>query len=157
MGKVSILKRKGTSPMFGIGLPELLIILVVALIVFGPKKLPDLARSLGKGMAEFKKATDDFKSTIDQDVKVDLDKEELFPPEKHPPYDIPPSAEGAPPEAQTNPLPLKAEIPSSPSDLEKSQAEGTDASGTTLAAAAPGQPALPQKEDPPPPPKKEPV
>ncbi len=41
--------------MFGIGLPELLIILIVVLIVFGPKKLPDLAKSLGKGMAEFKK------------------------------------------------------------------------------------------------------
>ncbi len=62
--------------MFGIGLPEIIIILVVALIVFGPKKLPDLARSLGKGMAEFKKATDDLKSTIDRDLKVDLDSEE---------------------------------------------------------------------------------
>jgi len=52
--------------MFGIGFPELLMILVVALLVIGPKKLPELAKSLGKGLAEFRKATDDLKDTIYQ-------------------------------------------------------------------------------------------
>ena len=47
--------------MFGIGMPELLLILALALIVLGPKKLPELARALGKGMAEFRKATDELK------------------------------------------------------------------------------------------------
>ncbi|MDT8396130.1 MAG: twin-arginine translocase TatA/TatE family subunit [bacterium] len=62
--------------MLGIGMQEIIIILVVALIVIGPKKLPDLARTLGKGLAEFKKAADDLQST----VRVDLerDKHEQF-------------------------------------------------------------------------------
>ena len=46
--------------MFGIGLPELLVILVVALIVLGPKRLPEVARTLGKGLAEFRRATSDI-------------------------------------------------------------------------------------------------
>ncbi|KIX12811.1 twin-arginine translocase TatA/TatE family subunit [Dethiosulfatarculus sandiegensis] len=50
--------------MFGIGLPELMIILVVALLVVGPKKLPDLAKSLGKGLSEFRRATDEIKSEL---------------------------------------------------------------------------------------------
>jgi TatA/E family protein of Tat protein translocase len=64
--------------MFGIGLPELVIILVVALIVFGPKKLPELARALGRGMSEFKKASEEIKDSLNlneelREVKRDLD------------------------------------------------------------------------------------
>jgi Tat protein translocase TatB subunit len=57
--------------MFGIGMQELLIILVIALIVVGPRKLPDLAKSLGRGFAEFKKTADDFQSTMMADVSRD--------------------------------------------------------------------------------------
>ena len=55
--------------MFGLGMPELLVILAVALIVIGPKKLPDIARALGKGMREFRKATNDIKQNIDLDPR----------------------------------------------------------------------------------------
>jgi len=55
--------------MFGLGMPEVLVIMAVALIVIGPKRLPDIARALGKGMREFRKATTDFKQNIDLDPK----------------------------------------------------------------------------------------
>jgi TatA/E family protein of Tat protein translocase len=51
--------------MFGIGPTELIVILIIALLVIGPKKLPELARSLGRGLAEFKRATSDFTEEID--------------------------------------------------------------------------------------------
>ncbi len=56
--------------MFGIGMPELILIMAIALIVIGPKKLPDLARSLGRAMGEFKKATGELKSSlgVDEDL-----------------------------------------------------------------------------------------
>jgi len=63
--------------MFGIGFPELIIIMVVALIIIGPSKLPDLARALGKGMAEFRKATQDIKESLDLDQEFEEAKEEL--------------------------------------------------------------------------------
>jgi len=56
--------------MFGIGMPEMLLILAIALIVIGPKKLPDLAKSLGKALREFKNATSELKESIDLDSDV---------------------------------------------------------------------------------------
>ncbi len=55
--------------MFGLGFPELLLIFVIALVVFGPKKLPDLGRSIGRAMAEFKKATDEFQESVRSEMK----------------------------------------------------------------------------------------
>jgi sec-independent protein translocase protein TatB len=55
--------------MFGIGFPELLLIMALALIVLGPKRLPDLARALGRGLSEFKKATDELKQTFDEEAR----------------------------------------------------------------------------------------
>ena len=58
--------------MFGtLGGPELFLILVVALIVFGPRKLPDIGKSVGKMMAEFRKASNDFKRTIEDEVEAE--------------------------------------------------------------------------------------
>ena len=58
--------------MFGsLGLPELMLIFAVALIVFGPRKLPEIGRTLGKALGEFKKATDDLKSTIEREVRLE--------------------------------------------------------------------------------------
>ncbi|MEF3698948.1 Sec-independent protein translocase protein TatB [Desulfolutivibrio sp.] len=72
--------------MFGIGTTELLVILVVALIVIGPSKLPDVMRTIGKGLAEFRRVSTDVKSTLEAEVQRAEDtkrkeeaKKELFP------------------------------------------------------------------------------
>lgn len=62
--------------MFGsLGVPELLLIFVVILIVFGPRRIPEIGRTLGKALGEFRKATDDLKSTIEREVRLEELKE----------------------------------------------------------------------------------
>lgn len=54
--------------MFGLGIPELIVIFVIALVVFGPKKLPDLGKAIGRGIAEFRRATEEVKESIESEI-----------------------------------------------------------------------------------------
>ena len=54
-----------------IGMPELLIIFVIALVIFGPRKLPELGRSLGKSLGEFKRASNDLRNTLEEEIHVE--------------------------------------------------------------------------------------
>jgi TatA/E family protein of Tat protein translocase len=58
--------------MFGpIGMPELIVIMVIALIIFGPRKLPELGRSLGRSLNEFKRASNELKHTLDEEIRIE--------------------------------------------------------------------------------------
>ncbi|MFP6655151.1 MAG: twin-arginine translocase TatA/TatE family subunit [Myxococcota bacterium] len=79
--------------MFGIGPMELMAILVVALLVFGPKRIPELARTLGRGLAEFRRASSDLRQSLalddlQRDLRQSLDDEQTI----HPPGDRPAQA-----------------------------------------------------------------
>ncbi len=91
--------------MFGIGMQELLIVLAVALIILGPKKLPEMARTLGRAFAELQRATQDLRSSVDFDVEEGEDEK----PEEEPAEDDLPPAPGDPNEAFEHPEPGEAE------------------------------------------------
>lgn len=75
--------------MFGsIGMPELIIILVIALIIFGPRKLPELGKSLGRSLNEFKKASTDLQNTLEQEIKIEEQKEAAAKPAPAPVADV---------------------------------------------------------------------
>ena len=57
-----------------IGIPELIVILTIALIVFGPRKLPELGRSLGRSLNEFKRASNELRNTLDEEIRIEDEK-----------------------------------------------------------------------------------
>ena len=61
--------------MGSIGMPELIIIMVIALVIFGPRKLPELGRSLGKSLGEFKRASNELRSTLEEEIRVEEQRE----------------------------------------------------------------------------------
>ncbi len=63
--------------MGSLGMQEIIVIFVLALIVFGPRKLPELGKSLGKSLAEFKKASNELKQTWEEEVRLDKEREQM--------------------------------------------------------------------------------
>ena len=87
--------------MLGIGMQEIIIILVVALIIIGPKKLPDLARALGRAMGEFRRAADDLKDNLDiNGIKAEKEKLMRDITQNQLDLDKKPEADNPPPQAE---------------------------------------------------------
>jgi len=140
--------------MFGIGFQEMLIILVVVLIFFGPKRLPDLAKSLGKGIAEFKKASEEVRKGIEDAVKEEAADETPNPPEDLSSYGKAPGSASAPEEpVPTEPAP-PADVPSPAGDAPPDDAPMEPSPPTDATAAADGvAPGTATGETPAPPPR----
>ena len=108
-----------------LGVPELIIIFVVALLVFGPRKLPELGKSLGRGLSEFRRASNELRNTLEEEVRA----AEYEPPTPPPKLEKP--AEAAP--ADPHPAVEAGEEPAAPTS---SEAESGDAAGQAVSAEA---------------------
>jgi sec-independent protein translocase protein TatA len=114
--------------MFDIGLQELVLIFVIALLVFGPKNLPQLGRSLGRAMREFKRASDEFRTTIETNLEMNA------------PDPVPHSATSSPPPETATAAAADARVPTDPA---LSTEEGLKPDGE--AAADVGEPYIAQR------------
>jgi Tat protein translocase TatB subunit len=128
---------------FGIGFPELLMILVIALMVIGPRRLPDIAKALGRALGEFKRATDEFKQSIAEETRaIDIREQiikggKIHPPTANRPATANPAAEADAQEnnLDVNPKPAPNDPPASSAEQasrpvsnaeDSSQQPGTD-------------------------------
>ncbi len=107
------------SEMFGsLGFPEILLILVLALLIFGPKRLPEVGRTLGKGLSEFRRASTDLKRTVNAELSLDEDER---PPTSRRPEIGPTSAKPSAPGGLTTPAAAPANT--APRPVEERTAE----------------------------------
>jgi sec-independent protein translocase protein TatA len=90
-----------------IGMPEMVVIAVIALIIFGPRKLPELGKSLGKSIAEFKRASNELKNTLEDEIRTeelqDARKSAQIPPSASVPVTTPAPTSTSAPEGETTP------------------------------------------------------
>ena len=97
--------------MFDIGLQELLVIGVLALLVFGPSKLPELGRMFGRAMREFRRASDEFRSTVESNLKINEEPEPVIAATMTETAGSPTTTEPLPSEAEATPAALSSEAP----------------------------------------------
>lgn len=130
-----------------LGIPELLFILVLALLIFGPKKLPEIGKTLGKAMGEFRRATSDLKRSIDTEIALE-EKKSLRPTPASGPagtasreYSRPDVAPAAPPDGDTVPAAAAPAAEPAPVERAATEPEGDDASDPAAVAARAPSPA----------------